>query len=199
MSTSLPTAVRPPEPPDLCATAGVLGIAAAAWFAWSLAGNELPAAVMVVAAALSICVGITGFALRRRVGGASVHTGNPAAYRTYNRALLFEVAAIVLGNLALGRLGLGEYIPAWTMAMMGLHFPPLARLYRIGALRVLAVVVVALSVIGVLAGLTEWAMPATVCCGLGGLAMVITAVWSIHAATRQSSRRVTDERDVVNR
>lgn len=199
MNTSPNTVDDRPAVPDLCATAGVLGIAAAAWFAWSLAGGELSTVVMVIAAALGLGTGIVGFVLRRRADGTSVHSGNPASYRTYNRSVLFEVAAILAGNLVLGRLGLGDYIPAWTMAMMGLHFVPLARLYRIGALRVLGFVVVALSGIGALAGLTGLAMPATVCCSLGGLAMLITALWAIRAATRDDTRPATVDQVAAGR
>lgn len=174
--------IQPARPKDLAATAGVLGVASAAWFAWSQAGGQLPTALMIAAAVLGVLVGVAGFVQRGRVGGHSVHHGNPAAYRTYNRALLFELLAIVLGNLALGRLGLGDYVPCWTIAVMGLHFLPLARLYGIGALRRLAVVVIAAGVLGVLAGVTGWAVPATVACGLGGLAMLATAIGSIRAA-----------------
>lgn len=193
------TAVDRPALPDVCATAGVLGVAAAAWLAWSLAGGELPVVPVVVLMVVTVAAGMFGFVLRFRVGGGGVHAGNKAAYRTYNRSLLFEVVAIVAGVVVLGRLGVAEYIPAWTLAMMGLHFLPLAGLYRIPALRVVAGIVVVISVLGVLAGVTGWAMPATVACGLGGLALFVTAVWLIGSVLRRRAVSAPDAEVVAGR
>lgn len=176
-----------PALPDLSATAGVLGIAGAAWFAWSLAGQELPTIPVVVLAAVSLVVGVAGFLMRRKVSGVSVHAGNRAAYRTYNKALLFEVLAILVGNFALGQWGFGDYIPAWTMAMMGLHFFPLARLYDIRSLRILGITVLIISAVGTVIGLLDWAKPATVCCGLGAMAMLATAAWTLRTVIKRNT------------
>jgi hypothetical protein len=110
-------------------------VAGLAWFGWGQGelaeGWALPLQAGSVAA---LAVAVTaGFRLRRLPSGSSA-MADARLRRGYWKVVATEVIAIVAGNAALGASGRAAYIPAWTLLVVGVHFLPLARLFRIPGL-----------------------------------------------------------------
>ena len=63
--------------------------------------------------------------------------------RGYWQVVAAEVIAIVAGNVALGLGGHPAYAPAWTLLVVGVHFLPLARMFRIPGLTAAGLVLAA--------------------------------------------------------
>lgn len=160
---------------DLLASSIVLGFVSIAWFGWALSGQRFVPA-LVVGMVLGVAAGIWAVVERRRAPGLGSHQLSPEANRVWNRWVLFELILIVAGGFVLTRLGVPQYLAAWTLAVVGVHFQPLARFYRLPSLSVLAVVCVVVALLAVLAGSAGWVTPMTVAGGLGGLAMLATSL-----------------------
>lgn len=75
-----------------------------------------------------------------------------SALRVYWACVAAEVLAIVVGTRLLAGQGLGEYGVAWVAAVVGLHFLPFARAFRLPSFRWLGLGLVALGALGALAG-----------------------------------------------
>lgn len=173
------------EPKDLLANTLVLGIASSAWFGWAQQGDRLPGALAAGSVA-GLTAAFAGILLRRRAPGRGSHQTNPGANRTWTVAVLVEVLLIVGGAVVLGRTGHPQYLAAWTLAVVGVHFAPLARLYRIGSLYATGAAAVGVAASAVLAGARGWAHPATLAGGLGGLVLLVDALVTMVQAQRAS-------------
>ena len=103
----------------------LLGLAAREWLTVGTAGALAAALGAFVAGAL---------ALRRRSAALPPSTVDPEeqrrAGRTFGRVNAVQWAAIIVIAVVLGRLHLDAYTPAAVTVVVGLHFFPLARLFR---------------------------------------------------------------------
>lgn len=163
---------------DAAANAMIMGFASVAWFGWAhqadAAWLQIPLLVGMVAGA---AIGIGCLVARRRLGGRSVHETNTRhANRIYYLSLGFELVASFGGAIALGRLGHPEYIIAWIMAIMGIHFVPLSRLYRIPELVATGVLCIAAGAAGAWTGLTGMLHPAVIAGAGGGAVLLVTGI-----------------------
>lgn len=173
-----------PYPRDLAACAAVLSFAAIAWFAWGSGLAPAWGSTLLLAGMLpAVIVGVTAIRTRLRTPGGSLHQG--AGLKSWWLWLGVEVALILVGNIVLIRTGHPVYVICWTHLIMGLHFIPLARTYRIATLvwtgalcSIVAVGAAALQAVGAVpTGLTVG--------GLGGAVMVASAaVMLVQARTR---------------
>lgn len=59
---------------------------------------------------------------------------DPATAKRYGRTVGIEFAAILIGAAALIVLNNPGYVAAWVLFVVGVHFVPLARLFRIPSL-----------------------------------------------------------------
>jgi len=107
----------------------------ALWFLLGLAASQrlsLPTACALAAGLAALVAGAV--LLRRRSAALPPSTLDPEeqrrAGRTFGRVNAVQWAAIVLIAVVLGRLHLDAYTPAAVTVVVGLHFFPLARLFR---------------------------------------------------------------------
>ena len=105
------------------------------WFLLGLAASQrlsLPTACALAAGLVALVAGTV--LLRRRSAALPPSTLDPEeqrrAGRTFGRVNAVQWAAIVLIAVVLGRLHLDAYTPAAVTVVVGLHFFPLARLFR---------------------------------------------------------------------
>ena len=107
----------------------------ALWFLLGLAASQrlsLPTACALAAGLVALVAGTV--LLRRRSAALPPTRLDPEeqrrAGRTFGRVNAAQWAAIVLIAVVLGRLHLDAYTPAAVTVVVGLHFFPLARLFR---------------------------------------------------------------------
>lgn len=176
--TSTITETARPRVKDSLACAGALGLVSIAWFGWAL-GGQLLQPVLVGLMAVGLVIGLTSFFCRRRAPGVGTHEVNRRANRTWNLAVLFEFVLILGGSFVLGRLGHIEYLSAWTLFVVGVHFLPLAKLYRMPSLNILAGLCTVIAAAALVAGREGWAHPVFVAAGPGGLALLAVAGYEL--------------------
>src|SRR5690242_3999000 len=112
---------------DRAVTALILGIAAAAWFGWGHVGApdtwQIPLDVGSIAGlALAVAAGLYGW--RRRRDPSAMN--DPRVRRGYFLTVGAEVVAIAAGSWILGGTGHPDYLAAWILFVVGVHFVPLA-------------------------------------------------------------------------
>jgi hypothetical protein len=159
---------------DRAATSAVLGVAGALWLTWG--SQALPAAwsaPLGVLAYAGLLLGVVGgvLAWRRRETGSAMAEAEGRA--RYGKAVLAEVVAIVAGVAVLAAVGQAAYLPAWILLAVGVHFVPLARLFRLSVLEICGVLLVLVAAAAVVAGVTGAAVPGAIAGGMGGLLMIV--------------------------
>lgn len=178
-----------PTPRDAAATALVLGFAGSAWGGWAnanpQAGWALPLGIgSGLGLLLAVVAGIRTFRYRAGESAMGERRGRLAYYRTVG----IEAALILLGVLGLNLTGQQDYLAAWVLFVVGAHFIPLGRLFRIGGLIVAGGLLVAVAGAAVLAGVVGWLAPSVVA-GTGGLVvMVVAGVFELGRSTRTGRR-----------
>lgn len=167
--------------PDLAATAVVLGIAAIMWFGWGQAsppaGWPLPLAVGSVA---GVAATVTAVIASRRYRDGALSMADPAVRARYRRVVAAEVAACVLGVACLAVAGRPAYQPAWILLVVGVHFLPLARIFRIPSLFWAGLAASAAAIAAAVAGATSGIRPSTVAGAGGGLVCLCCAAWCLR-------------------
>jgi hypothetical protein len=78
--------------------------------------------------------------------------------------------------------GHSDYIAVWILFVVGVHFVPLGRLFRIRSLVVVGVVLIPVSVAAAVIGLVWTVLPSAIAGGIGGLLLVGFGAWSLAAA-----------------
>jgi len=127
----------------------------------------------------------------RRTSGA---TDGPATRRRYAVVVATEFALVALGAGALGLIGAGGYIPAWTAAVVGLHFFPLAAVLRAPGLRVLGAAATGAGAAALLGGLLTTIAPSSIAGAGTGLALLTFAALVVPApASPKSIRRANQQ------
>lgn len=186
-STNRPAPATGPTTRDAAATALVLGFAGAVWGAWGQAnppaGWSLPLTIgSVLGLLLALVAGIR--TVQRRTGDSAMW--DRRGRRTYYRTVGVEVALILLGVLGLGIAGHPDYLAAWILLVVGVHFIPLGRLFRDTVLIVAGALLSGVAGAAVVVGVTGHAAPSAVA-GAGGLLVMLVAG---VLALRQSMRTV---------
>src|SRR5262249_29649264 len=155
----------------LAITALVLSVAAMAWFGWGQA--EPPASwapVLVAGSGVSIAaVVLTGAATwRHRREQQSMN--DPAVRRGYWLIVAVEVAASMVGVAARPARGKPPSSPAWILLVVGIHFLPLGRLFRVAELYPAGLAASAAAVAAAVTGALTAVPPSAVAGAGGGLA-----------------------------
>ena len=191
-STDVRPAGRPaggPSARDLATTAVILGVAGAAWFGWGQAGlAEAWALPLQAGSAVALAAAVAGGLLLRRLRPGSSAMDDARLRRGYWKVVATEVIAIVAGNAALGSGGRPAYIPAWTLLVVGVHFLPLARLFRIPGLSAAGLVLAAAAIGAAAAGAAAGVRPSLVAGLAGGAACVACAALCLRQAAPRGRR-----------
>jgi hypothetical protein len=178
-----------PSARDLATTALILGVAGLAWFGWGQGGLAEGWAVPLQAgsvAALAVAVA-AGFRLRRLHCGSSA-MADARLRRGYWKVVATEVIAIVAGNAALGAAGRAAYIPAWTLLVVGVHFVPLSRLFRIPGLSAAGLALAAAAIAAAVAGAAAGVQPSLIAGAAGGVICVACAASCLRQAAPRGRR-----------
>jgi len=148
---------------DAGQTALFEGFFAAAWFGWGQAappswmrawlGAGFAAAVLI-----SVAGGVTS--VRHRTQTAAV--SDAVSSRRYGVIVGIEFGLVALGALAFGVAGQSLFFPAWTCAVVGVHFFPLAPVLHDPWLPVLGILVTGIAVLAVTLHFTSGVAPSTV-------------------------------------
>lgn len=182
MSTQASTTAGGPTRRDLATNALVLGAAAFVWFGWAQEGPPPGwSPLLAVGSGLGVVLAVVALvAMLRLKDGSAMSTR--AGRRTYGITVGVELLVAVLGVVALTLTGYATFISPWILAVVGLHFIPMARLFRIRLLAVAGVVltVVALAA-AIIGGLTD-VLPSAVAGGVGGLALLGFSAASLYQA-----------------
>jgi hypothetical protein len=178
-----------PSARDLATTALILGVAGLAWFAWGQAGlAEGWALPLQAGSAVALAVAVAGGFLLRRLHSGSSAMDDGRLRRGYWKVVATEVIAIVAGNAALGSAGRPAYIPAWTLLVVGVHFLPLARLFRDPGLTAAGLVLAAAAAGAAAAGAAAGVRPSLVAGVAGGVVCVARAALCLREAARSGRR-----------
>lgn len=187
-TATVPARAIAATPRDLAVNGLILGFAGAVWLSWGQDGAPAGWAVpLTVCSAVGIVVAIAG-AIRtwqHRHGESAM--SQVQGRRTYRRVVILESLVIAGGATALGVTGHYPYIAPWVLLVVGLHFVPLGRLFRIQSLVVLGVLTVVVSVAAAIEGLLGTVSPTTIAGGVGGMLLIMFGAWSILLA-QQAAR-----------
>jgi len=177
---------------DFAITGLVLSVAAMAWFGWGQAqppAGWSPALITGSFASLATALAAGAATWRHRNAEPSMH--DPAVRRVYWRIVAVEAAACVLGIATLTAAGKTAYLPAWILLVVGAHFLPLGRLFRIAELYPAGLAVSVVAAAAAITGTVTAVRPSAVAGAGGGLACLIAALSCVRrsrAATRAESR-----------
>ena len=94
--------------------------------------------------------------------------------------MILEALIIAGGATALGITGHSAYIAAWVLFIVGAHFVPLGRLFRIDSLVVVGILVIMVSVGAAIAGLLGTIAPTAIAGGVGGVLLILFGAWSLR-------------------
>lgn len=170
-----------------CAVAGFFG---SAWFAWGMA-EPTPTAVtwvLQVGAILALAVGVGGIVVAIRSAGGSDPMSDPTVRCKYWQIVALEFGLIVIGALLLGAAGMGEWVPVWVCAVVGVHFVPLASVFRAEPLKVVGAALVVVAAVALIVGLATSAAPSTIAgAGAGSVLLVAGALGLIAQSGRAVS------------
>jgi hypothetical protein len=162
---------------DRAATATVLAFAAMLWCSWGLT-EPPPSWVRPLDVAVYLAVATTvvaaALAWRRRHGRSAMADAEVRA--RYLRVVGIEGLAIGVGVVLLIVLGPPEQIPSWTLLVVGVHFVPLGRAFRVPELTPCGLVCALLAVAAAALGAADVVAPNAVAGGIGGIAMLATAL-----------------------
>lgn len=123
--------------------------------------------------------------LRRSAAGPGPRPA-PAALRTYLLCVAGEVVAIPLGAQVLVRaVGHPELVLPWVVLVVGVHFLPFARTFRVPLFAALAWTLVAL---GLLGGVLAVALGPVLAAGTGVLAGFVLLAFAAAGGSRRVSR-----------
>jgi hypothetical protein len=174
---------RPTAARDRAVNGLVLGVAGAMWLGWAQQGPPAGWSVpLAVASGLGVVVAVFGgvLAWRRRHGDSAM--AEPRGRRTYYRVVGIESLAIAVGSMLLAITGHSDYIAVWILFVVGVHFVPLGRLFRIRSLVVVGVALIPVSVVAAVIGLVWTVLPSAIAGGIGGVLLVGFGAWSLAAA-----------------
>lgn len=154
---------------DLAITGLILSVAGSAWFGWGRqdppSGWSIP---LLIGSVVGLGVAVAGgLLLRRLLSSGESAMNDPRIRRSWRLIVGVEVVAILLGNVLLGLSGRPAYAAAWTLFVVGAHFLPMARVFRMPGIGVAGVILMAVGVGAAAVAVAGLAAPSAVA-GLGG-------------------------------
>lgn len=158
---------------DRAICAVIFCVAAVAWFGWGQQGERI-GAVLGLGSLVAVFATLVAIGRLRCAPGAPTMSVDPGVRRTYWTWVLVEIVLIVGGAMLLGWAQRPEFIPVWTLAVVGGHFLPLARAFRMPLLVGAAVASLAAAALAFVAQVLGWA-PAPTLAGLLGGAVLLAA------------------------
>ncbi len=173
---------------DLAITGLILGVAGSMWFGW---GREDPpsgwSVPLLVGSLAGLCVAVVGGLLVWRLRSGRSAMEDARIRRRWRQIVGLEVVLIVLGNVLLGTSGRPEYAAAWTLFVVGAHFLPMARVFRMPGIGAAGVVLMAVAIGAAVVGMTGSAAPSALAGLGGGLACLVCGAAYLLRAYRRDA------------
>lgn len=172
---------------DHAITAVFFGFFASAWFGWGHAGASAAVggwldAASVVALLVAAAAVVTAFRVPRQRFVARDRSES----RRYGIVVGIEFSLIALGAVVLSVAGGAQWVAVWVLAVVAVHFFPLAPVLHNRSLYPLGVLLCALAVAAVLVGLTTDVQPAAVTGAGAGIALLAFAGYDLTYALRRT-------------
>jgi hypothetical protein len=148
---------------DGAVIAAILGLFAVGWFGWGLAdasGALKPILAVGMSTAVAMTVLATIRATRSPRSDGAMH--DPTVRRRYGIIVGVEFALAFVGVVVLSATGAPAYGPVWICAVVGIHFFPLAAVFRDPTLRWLGAAVTAVAAAALLTGAFTEVAPGSV-------------------------------------
>jgi hypothetical protein len=165
------------------AAAMVEGFFAIMWFSWGQgsapAWLNVPVLIGTVAGIVAVVAGLV-VTLRSTSHDAAMR--DAAVRRRYNIIVGLEFAILAAGAALLGATGLTRWIIVWAGAVVGVHFVPLASVFRGLHLVPIGCLIVAVAVASLIVGTATSGAPGAVA-GLGTAVCLLAAAF-VHLSTR---------------
>lgn len=155
-------------------SAAILGAFSTAWFGWAQATP--PSLWLTVALSIGTTIGLVtlvlGIVLIVRSPAASDPMRHRSVRRRYGIISGAQFGAILVAVLSLAVAGLQAWLPTLTCAIVGIHFFPLATVFRDRSLVVLGVVVTAVALLTLVVALASGLTPSALTCPLAGTCLL---------------------------
>jgi hypothetical protein len=174
---------------DHAITAIILGFFASAWFGWAHAGVTSGALWLDAGSALAVLIAIAALVTAFRVPRERAAMRDPAQGRRYGIVVGIEFTLIVLGAVVLGVVHHPRWLAVWTLAVVGVHFIPLARPLNTRALYPLGILTCVAALAALVVGVASTVEPATVAGIGGGIALGGFAGYELYHALRGQDPR----------
>ncbi len=171
---------------DHAITAIVLALFATAWFGWAHAGGPSPVGVWLdaasgVAGIVAVAAVVTAFRVPRERAVATTR----AERRRYGIIVGIEFTLIGLGGAALNLAGGQRWVPVWVLAVVAVHFFPLAPVLANRALYPLGALLFLVASAALVGGLVSTVDPAGVAGIGGGVGLTAWAACDLGLALRR--------------
>lgn len=174
--------------------ATIFGVFAVLWLRWgTVAAPELLQQLLRSGQVLAVVLALFGVVLTVRSPARSTPMTDSAVVRRYGIVVGVEFALLGVGNVILTQTGVEQWIPVWICAGVGVHFLPLARVFREWSLAVLAALISTVAVVaGVMSLVSSVASSTVVGAGAGLCLLLASAV--VLIAKRQFTGLMPPER-----
>jgi hypothetical protein len=169
---------------DHAITATVLGFFASAWFGWAHAGVTSGAVWLDIGSGLALLVAIAAVITAFRVPWARAAARHPEQRRRYGITVGIEFALIALGAVVLGASGAPRWLAVWVLAVVGVHFIPLAPTLNNRMLYPLGILTCVAALVALIVALASTLQPATIAGIGGGIALGGFAGYDLFRALR---------------
>lgn len=170
-------------------TAVIEGFFAFMWFGWGSAdAPSWLAGPLIAGQVVAGLLVLAGVVTAIRSTGERTPMADPLVRRRYNIVVAAEFGILFAGSALMGAVGLGDWIPVWICAGVGIHFLPLARLFDDLRLVPLGVAVTAVAAAALVVGLATDVAPSTVT-GLGAGVLLVAAGIAALAGIRRGDER----------
>lgn len=137
--------------------------------------------MLAVGSGLGVLLALASVAVMlKRKDGSAMSTR--AGRRTYGITVGVELAVAVIGVVALSVTGAEQFISPWILAVVGVHFIPMARLFGIRLLTAAGIVLTVVAIVAAVIGGLTTVLPSALAGGLGGLVMLGFGVASLQQA-----------------
>lgn len=174
---------------DRAITGLILSVAGSAWFGWGRqdppSGWSIP---LLMGSVVGLCVAVAGGLLvRRLLSSGESAMSDPRIRRSWRLIVGVEVVTILLGNVLLGLSGRPAYAAAWTLFVVGAHFLPMARVFRMPGIAVAGVLLMAVAIGAAAVSIAGLAAPSAVAGLGGGLVCVVSGASYLLRAYRHDA------------
>lgn len=163
----------------------IFGFFGFSWFGWAQA--EPPAAWRLplgIASGICLAVALAGLYFALRHWGDTTALAMPGAYQKFGIIFGIECTSALLGSLILMKFNKTAYIAPWIALVVGVHFAPLAAVFKDAGLYLLSGLVTAVPFVSLLIARSTSITASTLTCVMTGGLLFLFAVRGLLLVVR---------------